>query len=81
MEWLSERETQREREKRGREGEGREKERAKKRQRRGKEKGASALREWMWLRSSLSFLKTSKSPELAGYHHLLPMTGPGRLPK
>ncbi len=81
MEWLSEREREREREKRGREGEGREKERAKKRQRRGKEKGASALREWMWLRSSLSFLKTSKSPELAGYHHLLPMTGPGRLLK
>jgi hypothetical protein len=81
MEWLSEREREREREKEregeeGKRGRKEEKERAKKRQEEQRRK-ASALREWMWLRSSLSFLKTSKSPELAGYHHLLPMNRSG----
>jgi hypothetical protein len=56
LEWLSERE--RERERRGEEG-GKRKESEEREEEKRKGK-ASALREWMWLRSSLSFLQLQK---------------------
>jgi hypothetical protein len=73
---MAQREREREREKRGR-GSRKRKENEEK-GRRGKERHP-ALREWMWLRSSLSSANF-KAQVLAGYH-LLPMTGPGRLSK